>query len=68
MVKKLLDVINGQSHIIFGDWTDLRVDSSVLLDVVKGVLHEAAHAAVGGRVAVDDVLKKISENNVDSEK
>ena len=41
--------------------TDLRVDSSVLLDVVKGVFHEAAHAAVGGRVAVNDVLKRFQK-------
>ena len=36
--------------------TDLGVNTAVLLDVVEGVLHESAHAAVGGVVAVDDVL------------
>ena len=36
--------------------TDLGVNTAVLLDVVEGVLHESTHAAVGGVVAVDDVL------------
>ena len=36
--------------------TDLSVDTAVALDVVEGVLHESTHAAVGGVVAVDDVL------------
>ena len=36
--------------------TDLSIDSSILLDVIKGVLHKSAHAAVWGVVAVDDVL------------
>jgi hypothetical protein len=37
----------------------LGVNAVVLLDVVESVFHESAHAAEGGVVAVNNVLKNV---------